>query len=142
MSVTGSDQGWDDGDPRRDDRSDDRHTPADGTRPPGPVGEPYADPDPDAATTDRTPTPLTQQLGRITLVVLAVLFVVFAAANSQPVDFSWIVGTTEVTTDAAGQASGGVPLILLLGVALAIGVVIGALLEWQFLRARRHRRRG
>jgi uncharacterized integral membrane protein len=140
MSVTGSDEGGEDADPRRDDREG-GHTPSDGARPPGPVGEPYADPGADAGTTGRTPTPLTQQLGRVTLVVLAVLFVVFAAANSQPVDFSWIVGTTEVTTDAAGQASGGVPLIVLLGVALAIGVVIGALLEWQFLRARRHRRR-
>jgi uncharacterized integral membrane protein len=90
-----------------------------------------------AAVPSRPRTPLTQQLGRVTLVVLAVLFVVFAAANSQPVDFSWIVGTTEVVERPDGEVVGGVPLIILLVVALLVGAAIGALVEWQFLRARR-----
>jgi uncharacterized integral membrane protein len=92
---------------------------------------------PQPAVPSRPQTPLTQQLGRVVLVVLAVLFVVFAAANSQPVDFSWIVGTTEVVERPDGEVVGGVPLIILLVVALLVGAAIGALVEWQFLRARR-----
>lgn len=84
----------------------------------------------------RGPTPLTQQVGRIVIVVLAVLFGVFAVGNSQSVDFSWIVGGTQVASDG----SGGVPLIILLVAAGVIGALLGALIEWQFLRGRRARR--
>ena len=85
----------------------------------------------------REPTPLTQQLGRVAIVVIAVLFGVFAVANSQAVDFSWIFGETQVLPDPQGGEMGGVPLILLLVAALVMGLALGALIEWQFLRGRR-----
>ncbi len=84
----------------------------------------------------REPTPLTQQVGRVVIVLLAVLFGVFAVDNSQPVDFSWVFGESRVAPDGTG----GVPLIVLLVAAAAIGAALGALIEWQFLRARRARR--
>ncbi|MFP4148057.1 MAG: hypothetical protein ACLFUG_04935 [Nitriliruptoraceae bacterium] len=87
------------------------------------------------------PTPFTQQLGRLTIVVLAVLFGVFAVANSQRVDFSWVFGETLVREDAAGEATGGVPLILLLVAAFAIGAVVTLLTELFVSRGRRARRR-
>jgi uncharacterized integral membrane protein len=87
---------------------------------------------------DRTAAqvPLTQHLGRIVLVALVVLVVVFGLFNSQPVDFSWVFGSTEVVEAGGERVSGGVPLIVLLFGAFAIGAVIGALFEWQFLRKR------
>jgi uncharacterized integral membrane protein len=86
-----------------------------------------------------TGTPLTQQLGRIVLVALLVLVVVFGLVNSQPVDFSWVFGTTEVVEVGGERVSGGVPLIVLLFGAFAVGALIGALFEWQFLRKRQNR---
>jgi uncharacterized integral membrane protein len=83
------------------------------------------------------PTPLTQQLGRVVLVVLAGLVVVFALANRHPVDFSWIIGETEVVEVAGERRSGGVPLIVLLLGSFVVGALVGALLEWQVLRRRR-----
>jgi len=85
------------------------------------------------------PTPFTQHLGRVTIVVLAVLFGVFAVANSQPVDFSWIFGETIVSENASGQVTGGVPLILLLGTAFAIGAAVTLLVELFVSRGRRAR---
>lgn len=85
----------------------------------------------------REPTPLTQQLGRVAIVVIAVLFGIFAVANSQAVDFSWIFGETQVGPDPRGGETGGVPLILLLVASLVMGLALGALIEWQFLRGRR-----
>ncbi len=85
-------------------------------------------------------TPLTQQIGRIVVVVLLVLFGVFAVANSQPVDFSWIFGASEVTTTGSGETTGGVPLIVLLLISFTIGAVAGGFLQWQKAKARRARR--
>lgn len=84
-------------------------------------------------------TPLTQQIGRIALVVVAALFVVFALANAQHVDFSWLVGETRVVQRGGERVSGGVPLIVLLVVAFAAGALVGWLLSWQRARARRDR---
>lgn len=86
----------------------------------------------------KPPTPFTQQLGRVVLVLLVVAFGVFAASNSQHVDFSWLVGETTVTYDAGGErVAGGVPLIVLLTASLALGILVGALLSWQGARAKR-----
>lgn len=82
--------------------------------------------------------PLTQQIGRVTILILAVLFGIFAVANSQPVDFSWIFGETLVEQDAGGDGTtGGVPLIVLLLGTFVLGGALGALSEWYFLRSRR-----
>lgn len=82
---------------------------------------------------------LGRKVGLTVVIVLAVLFGVFAVGNSHRVTFSWVFGVTEARVDAAGNPVGGVPLILLLIAALVIGLVVGALLEWQFLRSRRHK---
>jgi len=73
-------------------------------------------------------TPLTQQLGRVVVLVLLVGFAVFAVANSHPVDFSWILGRTSE-----------VPLIVLLLVAFAIGALVGGFVTRQVGRASRRR---
>ncbi|MFU8841058.1 MAG: LapA family protein [Nitriliruptoraceae bacterium] len=86
------------------------------------------------------PTPFTQQLGRVTIVVLAVLFGVFAVANSQRVDFSWVFGETIAREAASGEVTGGVPLILLLVAAFAIGSLVTLLVELFVSRGRRARR--
>jgi uncharacterized integral membrane protein len=94
------------------------------------------------AAVEPTRTPLTQQIGRATVIVLAVLFGVFAVANAHHVDFSWIFGGTEVVSDADGERlRGGVPLIILLLVAFAIGALVGALVTWQAGRAKRAQQR-
>ncbi|MEX0868750.1 MAG: hypothetical protein WD011_03675 [Nitriliruptoraceae bacterium] len=74
--------------------------------------------------------------------MLAVLFGVFAVANSQRVSFSWIFGETQVITDATGAIiSGGIPLIVLLVASLLIGVLVGITVMWQRARTRRRRAR-
>jgi uncharacterized integral membrane protein len=89
----------------------------------------------------RPPTPITQQIGRGVVVLLAIAFGVFAVANSQPVEFSWLFGETRVVFDAQGErVSGGVPLIVLMVVSLAIGIAVGA--AWVGLIGRSRRRRG
>lgn len=88
----------------------------------------------------KRPTPFTQQLGRITIIVLAVLFAVFALANSQPVDFSWVFGETIAREGADGEVTGGVPLILLLVGGFIAGALITFLTELYVGRARRARR--
>jgi len=85
-------------------------------------------------------TPFTQQVGRITIVVLLALFAVFAIANSQPVDFSWVFGETIAREAADGSVTGGVPLILLLIGAFLAGALITFLTELYVGRARRARR--
>ncbi len=83
-------------------------------------------------------TPVTQQIGRGVVVLLAVLFGIFAVANSQPVSFSWIFGETQVITDTQGTiVSGGVPLIVLLLASVAIGFLVGITVMWQRGRTRR-----
>ncbi len=91
-------------------------------------------------TEGRPPTPFTQQLGRIAIAVLAVLFTVFAIANSQPVDFSWVFGETIARRGPDGEVTGGVPLILLLVGAFIAGALITFLTELYVGRARRTRR--
>lgn len=88
----------------------------------------------------KPPVPFTQQVGRVALVVLAVLFVVFALANAQPVDFSWLFGESEVLRDSRGRpVSGGVPLIVLLIASFVLGALVTALAIFQVRRARSHR---
>lgn len=88
----------------------------------------------------RPPTPMTQQIGRGVVVLLAVVFGVFAVANSQHVAFSWLFGETHVVTDAMGErVTGGVPLIVLMVASLVIGIAVGA--AWVRLVERARRRR-
>lgn len=85
--------------------------------------------------------PLTQQIGRVVTVLLAVLFGVFVVANAQYVDFSWVFGGTEVVRDAAGERlRGGVPLIVLLLGSFLLGALVAGFTVWQVKRARAHRR--
>lgn len=91
----------------------------------------------DDARTQGRDTPFTQQLGRILVVVIAVLFGVFAVVNAQYVEFNWIFGGTEVTEQGGERVSGGVPLIIL----LVASFVLGALAGW-FATWRRGRHRG
>lgn len=139
----------------RPDNSDDgsREEPSDRT--PGPAPEASPKPQPEtppeeaevvqarrhqAELPQEPRTPLTQQIGRATIVALAVLFGVFAVANSQHVAFSWVFGATEVVTDADGERlSGGVPLIALLVASFAAGALIGSVAAWQAGRSRRAR---
>ena len=95
---------------------------------------------PGAGAEVKRPTPFTQQLGRITIVVLAALFAVFAIVNSQPVDFSWVFGETIARDGADGEVMGGVPLILLLVGAFVAGALITFLTELYVGRARRARK--
>jgi uncharacterized integral membrane protein len=88
----------------------------------------------------RPPTPITQQIGRGVVVLLAIVFGVFAVANSQHVAFSWLFGETRVLFDAQGErVTGGVPLIILMIASLAIGIAVGA--AWVRLAERARRRR-
>lgn len=105
---------------------------------PGPV-----DPtEPNAADEPPAPrVPITQHLGRAVLVALAVLVIVFALANSHRVTFSWVFGRTVAVEVAGEHVSGGVPLIALLLVSFAVGALVGALSEWQFLRRQYQRGR-
>jgi uncharacterized integral membrane protein len=75
--------------------------------------------------------------GQIAVLLLAVVFGVFALVNSHPVRFSWLFGETRVTRDAAGEASGGVPLIVLLLVSFIVGAGLGGWWTWQAGRTRR-----
>ncbi len=87
------------------------------------------------------PTPFTQQLGRITIGILAALFGVFAVANSQRVDFSWVFGETTVRAAADGEGTvGGVPLIVLLLGAFVVGALVAFLTELYVSRSRRARK--
>lgn len=89
-----------------------------------------------------SPTPATQQVGRVTIVVLAVLFGVFAVANAQFVDFSWIFGGTEVVESGGSRVAGGVPLIVLLLASFLLGSAVGVLLGWRRRRRHDHRADG
>ncbi len=80
-------------------------------------------------------TPMTQQIGRVVVAVVVILFLIFAFANSQPVTFNWIFGRTTAVETPEGIV-GGVPLILLLLVAFLFGMVVGAGLLWRSRRAR------
>lgn len=91
----------------------------------------------DAERAERTDeTPLTQQVGRIALAVVAVLFGIFAVANSQYVEFSWLFGETQVVERAGERVSGGVPLIVLLLASFVIGALVGWFATWRAGRRR------
>jgi uncharacterized integral membrane protein len=75
--------------------------------------------------------------GQIAVLFLAVLFGVFALVNSHPVRFSWLFGETLVERDAAGEVTGGVPLIVLLLLSFILGAGLGGWWTWQAGRARR-----
>ncbi len=80
-------------------------------------------------------TPLTQQIGRVIVALAAVLFLVFAFANSQAVTFDWIFGESVAITTPQG-VSGGIPLIVLLLGAFLLGALVGAGLLWRTQRTR------
>lgn len=90
-----------------------------------------------AASAAREGAPMTQQLGRVVLIVAAVLFGVFAVTNAQYVEFSWVFGGTEVVERGGERASGGVPLIVLLLASFAIGALIAWIVT---LRSERRKR--
>lgn len=100
----------------------------------GDTGEPDDETAVTGAGTERTP--VTQQVGRVAVVVVAALFVIFAAANAQHVDFSWVFGETEVVAQGGERVSGGVRLIVLLLLAFAAGACVAGILAWQRARHR------
>jgi uncharacterized integral membrane protein len=101
--------------------------------PQGPVGS-------GAAPERAAGAPLTQQVGRVAVTVLAVLFGIFAVFNSQSVSFDWIVGeTVAVYSDTGEHLGGGVPLIVLLLASFVLGFAAGGLATWR--RGRRRARR-
>lgn len=69
-------------------------------------------------------------------IVVIIVFALFAIANGQPVDFSWLVGETVVRETPEGT-TGGVPLIVLLTASFLLGAIVGAA-----LMVARGRRRG
>lgn len=95
---------------------------------------------PGAEATPTSRTPVTQQMGRVVVLLLLVVFGVFAATNAQPVDFSWVFGGTEVVEGPGDATEGGVPLIVLLLASFAVGALVGAGLVWQSGRNRRRAR--
>ena len=79
---------------------------------------------------ERERTPFTQQLGRVLVAVILVLFGIFAVANAQPVAFDWVFGQTDVE-QVGEQVSGGVPLILLLLASFVLGALAGWFATWR-----------
>lgn len=84
--------------------------------------------------------PLTQQIGRVAVALVAFLFGVFAVVNAQPVAFDWVFGETVPREGPTGEyVGGGVRLIVLLvGSFLAGGLVAWFSMWW---RGRRRARR-
>lgn len=117
---------------------DDPHPSAEDAEPTEVTDERAAERSETAPPSDR-PTPLTQQLGRILIVVVAVIFGIFAVANAHYVDFSWVFGETEVVETGGERTSGGVPLIALLVVSFALGALVGWASTWRRTRSRRRR---
>lgn len=108
-----------------------------------PDGDRATERGPDAGRpTDRGPLPFSQLVGRIVLGAIAVLFVIFAVFNRQPVDFSWVFGETQVVKEGGEYVSGGVPLIVLLITSFVLGGLLSAGLLWRRRRVRRSRRDG
>lgn len=86
---------------------------------------------------DPAGAPMTQKLGRLVVLALAVVFVVFALDNAQHVDFSWVIGGTDVAEQGGSRAAGGVRLIVLLVASFVIGAAVGATVVAGRARARR-----
>jgi uncharacterized integral membrane protein len=100
-------------------------------------------PDPERTDAIEAAPPVSRatRVGQAAVLLVAVLFGVFALVNSQPVDFSWILGETQVERDAGGEVvAGGVPLIVLLLVSFILGATLGGWWVWQVLRTRRRDR--
>ncbi len=76
-------------------------------------------------TVGKAKTPISQQVGRIMMVVAGGIFTLFALFNAQYVDFSWVFGQTEVLTQGTERISGGVPLIILLIASFVLGAIVG-----------------
>lgn len=97
------------------------------------------------ATDGRTPAraslPVSQVVGRLVIGLLAVLFVVFALFNRQPVDFSWVFGETQVVQEGGEYVRGGVPLIILMIGSFVLGSIVTAGIMWRRRRVRDTRRR-
>lgn len=89
--------------------------------------------------TAHKPLPVSQIVGRVVLGAIAVLFVVFAVINRQPVDFSWVFGATEVVEEGGEYVRGGVPLIILLIGSFVLGSILTAGMLWRRGRVRRKR---
>lgn len=87
------------------------------------------------------PVPLSQQVGRVVLIAIAVLFIIFAVFNSQPVSFDWVFGESQVVEQGGEYVGGGVPLIVLLIGSFVLGGIVGAGLLWRQRKVRRARRR-
>lgn len=89
----------------------------------------------------RPPMPVSQIVGRLVIGLIAVLFIVFAVFNRQPVDFSWVFGETQVVEEGGEYLSGGVPLIILLIGSFVLGNIVSAGLLWRRRRVRQGRQR-
>jgi uncharacterized integral membrane protein len=84
--------------------------------------------------------PMAQVVGRVVLGMIAVLFVVFAVFNRQPVDFSWVFGETQVVEEGGEYVGGGVPLIVLMIGSFVLGSIVSTGVLWRRRRSRRIRR--
>jgi uncharacterized integral membrane protein len=93
----------------------------------------------EAADTEGRAVPTSVRAAQAGVLLLAVLFGVFALVNSQPVDFSWVFGETQVERgDGGAVISGGVPLIVLLLLSFILGAALGG---WWVSAASKARRR-
>jgi uncharacterized integral membrane protein len=94
----------------------------------------------DAVGADQRSVPTSVRVAQTAVLLLAVLFGVFALVNSQPVDFSWVFGETQVERTAGGEVtSGGIPLIVLLLVSFIFGAVLGGWWVGAATKARQRR---
>lgn len=73
-------------------------------------------------------------------IAAAALFTAFALANRQFVDFGWLFGASEVQEVGGDRVAGGIPLIVLLVAAFALGAVVGAIVVTLRSRVRRRER--
>lgn len=106
-------------------------------------GRPGKGRDKDQGAPPTRPVPLTQQIGRIAVAIVVVLFGVFAVVNAQPVAFDWVVGETVPRETQAGEyLGGGVPLIALLLVSFLAGSLVAWFSMWWWTRHRGRERSG